>query len=413
MPITPLPTPPTRLDPVNFSARADAFLNALPKFATEANALEQTLALASTTGTSTTNTAVGTGTKILNTQGGKNWILGAWVYVVYTTTPSVYMVGQITAYNTSSGQLTLNVVTAAGSGSYASWTIGLAVPPQQASSLSGGSSGSIPYQSGVGTTSMLSPGVTGQVLTSQGTSAPVWSTIPNQPGRLIGVKVWSVAGSYTYTKTPGTISRIIRIIGGGGSGSGCVATTTGQTSSGGAGGMGAYIEVYSPTFDWDNAMITVGAGGAQTSAGSAGNSGGYSAIMKGGTQYYCPFGLGGNIGTASSTFPRVDCPPVLTPAPYSSFTNSDDVVLSTGVNYTTSVGSSHVLHLNSSLVLLPSTPCIPIMGVLPQQYSTTSGWGSASAKPGSGGCASCNIGANSAAIGVAGQPGMVIIYEYA
>ena len=39
MAITPLPTPPSRSDPTNFSARGDAFLSALPTFATEANAL--------------------------------------------------------------------------------------------------------------------------------------------------------------------------------------------------------------------------------------------------------------------------------------------------------------------------------------------------------------------------------------
>lgn len=38
MPITPLPTPPSRLDPNNFSARADAFLAALVTFAAEMNA---------------------------------------------------------------------------------------------------------------------------------------------------------------------------------------------------------------------------------------------------------------------------------------------------------------------------------------------------------------------------------------
>lgn len=39
MSITALPTPPTRSDPANFRTRADAFLSALPTFATEANAL--------------------------------------------------------------------------------------------------------------------------------------------------------------------------------------------------------------------------------------------------------------------------------------------------------------------------------------------------------------------------------------
>jgi len=36
--ITPLPTPPTRSDPANFSQRADDFMGALPAFATETNA---------------------------------------------------------------------------------------------------------------------------------------------------------------------------------------------------------------------------------------------------------------------------------------------------------------------------------------------------------------------------------------
>ena len=49
MPMTALPTPPQRSDPTNFATRADAFMSALPTFATEATALEATvLAQAST-----------------------------------------------------------------------------------------------------------------------------------------------------------------------------------------------------------------------------------------------------------------------------------------------------------------------------------------------------------------------------
>jgi len=40
MPISPLPIPPSKADPVNFSTRADAFLGALPTFQAEANALQ-------------------------------------------------------------------------------------------------------------------------------------------------------------------------------------------------------------------------------------------------------------------------------------------------------------------------------------------------------------------------------------
>jgi hypothetical protein len=40
MPITPLPTPPTRADSTTFADRGDSFLSALPVFATEANELQ-------------------------------------------------------------------------------------------------------------------------------------------------------------------------------------------------------------------------------------------------------------------------------------------------------------------------------------------------------------------------------------
>ena len=44
-------------------------------------------------------------------------------------------------------------------------------------SLSGGVTGAVPYQSGAGTTAFLSPGVSGQVLITQGASlTPAWST---------------------------------------------------------------------------------------------------------------------------------------------------------------------------------------------------------------------------------------------
>ena len=45
-----------------------------------------------------------------------------------------------------------------------------------ATNLAGGGAGYIPYQSGAGATSFLSAGTSGQVLTSNGTSAPTWST---------------------------------------------------------------------------------------------------------------------------------------------------------------------------------------------------------------------------------------------
>jgi hypothetical protein len=47
----------------------------------------------------------------------------------------------------------------------------------KATNLAGGSAGQVPYQSAADTTGFTSTGTAGQVLTSQGTSAPTWTTI--------------------------------------------------------------------------------------------------------------------------------------------------------------------------------------------------------------------------------------------
>ena len=65
MPITALPTPPSRNDPANFATRADAFMAALPAFATETNATAVEVdndRIASAASASTATTQVGLAT---------------------------------------------------------------------------------------------------------------------------------------------------------------------------------------------------------------------------------------------------------------------------------------------------------------------------------------------------------------
>lgn len=57
MPITTLPPVPSRSNPSNFSDKADAFLGALPTFATEANTLEANVNSKESTATTAANTA--------------------------------------------------------------------------------------------------------------------------------------------------------------------------------------------------------------------------------------------------------------------------------------------------------------------------------------------------------------------
>lgn len=179
MPISALPAPPTRSDATNFNARADAFLSALPTFATEANSLASEVngyasnAAASaatatnapgTSATSTTSLAIGTGTKALTVQTGKAFVVGQWVTVTSTATPANWMHGQITAYTSGTGALTVNVTAVGGSGTYAAWTIGLSAPSQSTAALLSTSS----YADPAWLTSLAASKLTGTIAIAAG-----------------------------------------------------------------------------------------------------------------------------------------------------------------------------------------------------------------------------------------------------
>jgi len=176
MPITALPTPPTRNDPATFDTRADAFMAALPTFVTQANALESSLTASVHFGTSTTSVLIGPGAKSFTASTGKSWAVGAWLYIADTATPANYMIGNVTAYTGGTGALTVNVVQIGGSGTIASWSIGMTMPT---GSLMGGAAGSLPYQSAASTTAFLAAGTAGLFLVAGAGAAPAWSsTLP-------------------------------------------------------------------------------------------------------------------------------------------------------------------------------------------------------------------------------------------
>lgn len=84
-----------------------------------------------TNGTSTTSVTIGTGSKAFTTQTGKDFAVGQFVVVARTSDVSRYMIGQISAYNSGTGAMTVSVayIDTAGGGTYTDWTISLTADP--------------------------------------------------------------------------------------------------------------------------------------------------------------------------------------------------------------------------------------------------------------------------------------------
>jgi hypothetical protein len=147
--------------------------------ATEAAASAATaLAAPGTNATSTTTLTIGTGAQTLTIQAGKALVVGMTVKIANTSAPTNWMLGDITAYNSTTGALSVSVSQVNGSGTASTWTVSLSGP---------GVTGTLPVASGgTGATSLtannvllgngtsavqvVAPGTAGNVLTSNGTT---------------------------------------------------------------------------------------------------------------------------------------------------------------------------------------------------------------------------------------------------
>ena len=78
---------------------------------------------AALSGTSATSTTIGTGSKSFTASTAKQWQVGQYVYVARSAAPTTYMAGQVTAYNSGTGALTVDVSATNGSGTYTDWVI--------------------------------------------------------------------------------------------------------------------------------------------------------------------------------------------------------------------------------------------------------------------------------------------------
>ena len=137
MTITALPAPPSRANPTTFSDLADALLNALPTFVTEANATAAAMNLNATTSVSSTSITIGIGAKTLTVELAKSYQVGMYVIIARTSVPTTWMHGVVTAYNPGTGVLAVTVDLVNGSGTITDWTITLSAPTQLSTFASG------------------------------------------------------------------------------------------------------------------------------------------------------------------------------------------------------------------------------------------------------------------------------------
>ncbi|CAM6274705.1 hypothetical protein CIPOCK429B_05370 [Citrobacter portucalensis] len=129
------------------------------------------------------------------------------------------------------------------------------------------------------------------------TSAEVleWLGMGDGHGRLLGVKVFTVSG--TYTPDPLMKSCRVRAIGGGGGSGSAANTASGEISVSGGGAAGSYAEaIFTRSQIGASIAATVGAPGAG-GVDSNGGTGGATAL---GGILYCPGGMGSPEGVAAS-----------------------------------------------------------------------------------------------------------------
>jgi hypothetical protein len=118
------------------AAAATSETNASTSAAAAAASAASAVSAPGTNATSTTSLTVGTGSKSLTIQTGKAFVVGMSVKIARTASPGNWMAGDITAYNSGTGALTVNSVLTSGSGTVADWTVSLTAPVS-------GSSGSV------------------------------------------------------------------------------------------------------------------------------------------------------------------------------------------------------------------------------------------------------------------------------
>lgn len=218
-------------------------------------------------------------------------------------------------------------------------------------------------------------------------------------GGLIGVQVFTTAGTATYTPTAGTNSVVVECIGGGGGGGGAAATAGGQVSGGSGGSGGGYARKRLTT-GFSGASYTVGAKGTGGTAGANNGTDGAASTFGTGPLVSAAGGGKGFGGSAAT-------PPTISNGPSAPAIGTIGDVLASSQQ-----GGIGFL-LSSSLVsTAPGGGAAVYVGGSGNTVTTTGSAGAAAKSFGGGGEGAANAASQSARAGGDGKDGAVIVWEY-
>lgn len=308
----------------------------IPAFNAEIERVNQ-FAFGSYSATSSTSLSIATGSKSLTIEAGKSFSIGQPVLIVNTAAPANWMHGQVTAYDSGTGALTVTVGTISGGGTAAAWSVSVtaavaSAPPTVlqrtitgADTLISSDQGKLINCSGTFTLSVTAAATLGNgwwcYVRNTGTGTITLD--PNGAETVDGVATGPVAGtillacngtSFTAVKIgPFSVIDVItsgtswtaplgvrrakaKGIGGGGGGGRGPGDTNADIACGGS-GAGTF-DVTVPIAPGTAYVHAIGAAGAAAATGNtAGNAGGATTLTVNGTTYTANGGNGGPIAS--------------------------------------------------------------------------------------------------------------------